>query len=97
MRAALCARDVFVGTTENPLNLFVEFGAVSDDEHACTRVGFEDRFCEPDHRETFPTALGVPDDAAFPAVYAFLRCFHTEELVVSADFLDVSVEDDEVV
>ena len=97
MRPALCPSNIFVDPIKNLFNLFVEFGPVGDDEHACSRDGFEDRFREPDHCEAFSAALRVPDDTAFSASYIFLRGFDTEELVVSADFLDTSIEYDEVV
>ena len=97
MRAALCPSNVFVDPIKDLFNLFVEFGPVSDDKHACVRDSFKDRFREPDHREAFSAALCMPDDAAFSASYIFLRGFDPEELVVSADFLDTSVEYDEVV
>lgn len=97
MRAVLCPPNVLVDSIKNPLNLLVEFGAVGDDEHTPIRDGFEDGFCKPYHCKTLTAALRVPDDTTFSTFHVFLRGFDPKELVVSANLLGSSIEDDEVV
>ena len=95
--AAPGAMDLLAHAPEDLLYLLVQLGAVGDDEHPAVRHVLADPLRQPDHGQALPAALGVPDDAAFPAPHVRLRRPHPEVLVVPARLLHAGVEHDEVV
>jgi len=70
--AAFGAMDAFLHAGKNAFDLLVEFDAVGDDQHARAGDVFADPFGQPDHRQAFAAALGVPDDAALTVAHPFL-------------------------
>src|SRR5690606_12395552 len=86
------AVNLLVDAFEHLFNLLIQFDSVGDDQDA--RVGdiFPNTFGDPDHRQTFATALGVPDDAALALTNALLSRYYAKILVVTAQLLRTRVE-----
>ena len=97
VRAAAGAADALADALEDLLDLFVQLGAVGDDQHAAVRHALADPLGQPDHRQALAAALRVPDDAALAPPDARLRRPHPEVLIVAASLADAGVEDGEVV
>ena len=95
--AAAGAVDLLVDAEEDLLDLLVELGAVGDDHDAGVLDVLADPLGEPHHRQALAAALGMPDDAALPALDVRLRGAHPEVLVVAAGLLRAGIEDHEVV
>ena len=95
--AAPGAANGLADTLEDPLDLFVQLGAVGDDQHPAAGHVLADPLREPDHGQALAAALGVPDDPVLAAPDARLRRPHPEVLVVAAGLLHARIEDHEVV
>src|SRR5207244_3289134 len=72
LRAAPSATDVLIYALEHLLDLVIQFGAVSDDQHARIPYVLAEPFREPDHHKALAAALGVPEDAALTSLRALL-------------------------
>jgi len=94
--AAHAGMDAFVHALEDLLNLIIQFSAVGDDQYAGIAVVLTYPFCQPYHSQGLSAALGVPDDAAFPAVDEVLCRLYAEVLVVTTEFLITRIEDYEI-
>lgn len=91
----------FVGGVEDPDDLLVQFIAVGDDDHAGVGDVLAYPPGQPHHRQAFPTALGMPDDAAphrlpIQTLHPRPRRLNAEKLVGPADLFHARVEEDEV-
>ena len=95
--AAFRAHDLFSDAQEDPFDLFVQLGAVGDDQDAGIGHMLVDPFGEPDHRQALAAALRVPDDAALATAHALLGRDDAEVLMRTTHFLDAMIEDDKVV
>lgn len=76
--------------------MFVQLVAVCDDQHPRILDVLSNPFGDPDHDETFSTALCVPDDAPFSSSKTFLCSLDGEVLVMPADLLYAHVKYDEI-
>ena len=95
--AAAGAIDGLAAVGEDALDLFVEFIAVGEDEHAGLGHVFQDPLGQQHHDDAFAAALGVPDDAAEIFDEPLLRRLDAEILVHARQFLDAAIEEHEVV
>ena len=80
--------DVFADAVEDLLDLFVEFGAIGNDQDSPIQHILANPLREPDHRQALAAALGMPDDATLAAFHLGLRRLDAEILVVAAGLLD---------
>ena len=95
--AACGAVNLLNDTGEDILNLFIEFGAIGDQQHPRIGLMLTNPSSKPHHRQALARALGVPDDAALAPGDPSLRGLHAKELVVTWTLLHPRIEDDEVV
>src|SRR5690554_763973 len=88
--------DILIHTPVNFLNLFVQFGAVGNDEHPGIVDVFAYPFGKPYHGQAFTATLGVPDNTAFSSLCMILRSFYTEILVGAAELFHAPVEHNKI-
>jgi len=94
---ALGAQDLLLHPAKYLLNLLIKFGAVSDDQHPAVGHIFTDPLGQPDHGQALAAALGMPDDAAIPAVDIGLGSPNTEILVMAAGLLGARIKHHKIV
>ncbi len=95
--AALGAVDGFACVGEYVGDLFVEFGAIGDDDNAGIGDVFEYPLGKEHHCYAFAAALGVPDNTALTIANIALGGLDAKVLMDSGQFFDACVEEDEVV
>jgi hypothetical protein len=78
---ALCAFNFFSDAQEDILDLFIQLGAIGNDQDASVGDIFIDPACQPDHGEAFAATLRVPDDATLAAAHTFPGCDDAEVLM----------------
>ena len=76
----LCSVDILVDAVEDLFDLLVQFRAVSDDQHPTASHMLANPLRQPHHGQALSAALGVPNDAAFPTLHAFVRRLYPEVL-----------------
>ena len=84
IRAAGGAVDGLIDALEHLFDLFVQFGAVGDDQHPRALAVLAYPFGQPDHDQRLAAALGVPDDAALAAADEILRGLDAKILALAA-------------
>src|SRR5690606_31296195 len=88
------AVNVFSYTSEYFLNLFIQFGAISDDEDTAVIHVFQYPFGQPYHRGAFATTLCMPENTTFSSFDKLLCGSYTHVLVRPTNLLDASVKYD---
>ena len=88
---------MLVDALEHLLDLFVQLGAVGDQQYAGVLDMLANPFRQPNHGQRLAAALRVPDDAALTPRDVGLGGTHAKILIMPAGLLDTRIEHNEIV
>ncbi len=90
--AAGGAINIFIHAHKHAFDLFIQFGAVSHNQHAGVWHIFTDPLRQPDHRQAFTRSLCVPDNTAFTTGNMLFSRLDAEELIMAAEFFHPDIK-----
>ena len=86
--AAFCAMNLLADPLKISFYLLIQFGSISNKQYPGVSDIFANPLRQPDHSQALAAALGMPDDATFPAFHMFLGRFYSEVLIMPTDLFD---------